>query len=410
MKGYTHRRCHGFRCLVRDDLAQRFSDAALHGLCRELFAKDCAAEVVKRGTYKTLLKKSVIDTSCIVKKYRIPGLVRKLKSLVRPTRPRQEFAAACFISSRGIPTAAPLLLAEHLRLGLVREGLVVMPFIAGAQELRDFLFYGKAPDRERKNVLSRFGALTAKIFGSGIFQYDYALNNFLVRREQGAYQCYFIDFEKVLINRTASREQKLDILSRLNRVGREVSVRDRMIFLRGYLAADPGIARSAHDLARELQQQTIATLRSDLERRRLTSIYTHARYDRIQTRGYTGLCKKGYAPDEIVAAVKKLPPGTGFHDVELMHEGSSIRLRLLRAAAGEAAYLWSILSTFIIAGAPLVLPHLLLQDNAGGFLGFETALLEQYRLFLTGNLPARRAIERYFPRETEKLLSHISGW
>lgn len=405
MKGYTHRSYRGLRCIIRDDLAQRFSDAALHGLCQGLFSKDCAGEVIKRGTYKTLLKTVVNDTPCIVKKYRIPGLVRRLKGLVRPSRPRQEFIAACFISGRGISTAAPLLLAEYRRFGLIREGLVVMPFIEGAQELRDFFFYENAPTRERKEVISQFGRLTARIFGSGVFQYDYALNNFLIRREAGACQCYFIDFEKVITDRTASREQKFDILSRLNRVGREVSVRDRMLFLKGYLAVDPEIAKNLHDFALELQQQTILTLRTDLERRRLTSIYTHARYDRIHLGGYSGLCKKGYNPEEIVNKIKNISAGPGFYDAELTREGKSVQVSLLQAAAAEAEYLWAIISTFIIAGAPLELPHILLQDAERGFLCFAPAVLGQYGLFLRGNLPVRKFIEKYFPREAEKLLS-----
>jgi len=89
MKGYAHKRYRGFRCVIRDDLARIFSDAALYELCRELFSDTCKAELIKRGAYKTLLKTTINTTTCIVKKYRIPGLVRTLRGLVIPSRPRQ---------------------------------------------------------------------------------------------------------------------------------------------------------------------------------------------------------------------------------------------------------------------------------------------------------------------------------
>ena len=44
---------------------------------------------------------------------------------------------------QAIPTAAPLMLAEKKSFGMVRESAVVLEFIEGAQELRDFFFYDR---------------------------------------------------------------------------------------------------------------------------------------------------------------------------------------------------------------------------------------------------------------------------
>jgi hypothetical protein len=51
-----------------------------------------------------------------------------------------EFTAANYIVDKGIATPQPLLFAERKKFGAVRESLIAISFLEGAQDLKDFLF------------------------------------------------------------------------------------------------------------------------------------------------------------------------------------------------------------------------------------------------------------------------------
>ena len=60
----------------------------------------------------------------------------------------------------------------------------------------------------------------------------------MVRKEGAKNQIYFIDFERVEIKNRLLPDQKMELLAKLNRVGREVSIKDRLRFLSGYLEVE----------------------------------------------------------------------------------------------------------------------------------------------------------------------------
>lgn len=402
MEDYVFKKYNNFCIWIRESLYATLPDRQWRDLCRSFFTEHRKETVIKEGTYKTIYKSSVQDTPALVKIYRNPGFLRQTKTIFAPSRAKREFQAAAYIQRKGIPTAEPVLMAEKKKWGMVQEGLVVLRFIENAQELRDFLFYEKnIPFAEKRDLIAEFGRLTGRIFQNKIFQYDYALNNFLIRKADGRYQFCFIDFEKVEIEREPSREQKLDILARLNRVGRDVSVRDRLIFVKGYMEADPGIAKDVHSFAGELQKQTVAALKHDLSRCRLTSIYTHARYNRIQQQGFTGLYKKGYTPEDILSIISDIPAGTGHRDVSLRFGASDIPLRAVQFPARKAGKIWSTISALIIAGAPLELPPVLIEEDSRGFILFCLSGFEQFSLFLSSGSSCYNFIKTRLPEEFE---------
>ena len=51
-----------------------------------------------------------------------------------------EFTSANYIVDKGITTPQPLLFAEHEKFGAVRESLIAISFLEGAQDLKDFMF------------------------------------------------------------------------------------------------------------------------------------------------------------------------------------------------------------------------------------------------------------------------------
>lgn len=409
MQGYSYKKYSNVCVWIKESLERNFSDTQLRDLCLRLFSKDNNSAIIKEGAYKKIFTINIHTTPGLVKLYRSPGILRQLKTFFSPSPAMREFQASAYIHNKGIPTAEPLLMAERKKWGCVQEGLVVIRFIEEAQELRDFLFYEKNSGlAEKRKMITGFGRLTGEIFKKRIFQYDYALNNFMIRKAGGLYQLYFIDFEKVEIDREPSREQKLDILARLNRVGREVTARDRISFLRGYIQADP-VSANTHALARELQLETIKALKRDVSRSRLTSIYTHARYDRIKLQGYTGLCKKGYSALDIASKTKSIPAGMPQADISLSPGQSEAVLKVRQFTGKGAEKIWATMSMLIIAGAPLELPHALIEDGVRGFLLFPQAAFKQFKIFTTAESSLRNFIEANFPDEFAQIKALIMG-
>ena len=354
-------------------MAASVPDSQLRDECLALFDQADPGAVLKQGAYKTILSGTVCNTPCVVKRYAAGGLLRNLKAAFGFSRAAREFRSAAAVSRRGIPTAAPLLLAERRR-GILCEGLVALPFLSGARELRE-VFFQKAglSARERAGIAFDFGRLTARIFRCGIYQGDYSLNNFMVRREGAAYRIYFIDFERVVLKKKLAAAEKIELLAKLNRVGREVCRTDRLRFLAGYLEESPEAAPGVRQLAGAVGEMTIRVLKRDVRRGRLTSLYTHGAYNRIALHGYSGLCRRGYDPAEVAARVRGIGPETPAAAVSLHCGEREQALRAVQFEGRRASHAWAALSTLIIAGLAAGLPPVLIEDGRRGFIIMDPA-------------------------------------
>lgn len=406
---FIQKKFKGLRVLIRRDSAEACPVEELDAFCRSLFDEPPAGRLIKRGSYKTIYRSGFGATACIIKTYKTKGLLSALKSAASASRARQEFTAAARIHGQGILTAAPLILAEKNTLGMVRESAVVLEYIEGAQELRDFFFYDRSiPPAERRQVAEQFGRLTAAIFQKGVFQYDFALNNFLIRRDADGFGLYFIDFERVRLTSSVSRAQKIDVLARLGRAGAEISLKDRLRFLRGYLAQEPDFAPGLHELASEMIAATVAAIRHDRARGRATSIYTHARYDRIQHGDRTGLCKKGTDQQVLLSAVSALSGREPVGQLIIRHEGKALVMRAVYLEPQEAPAAWAALTALIIAGLPIGLPHALVCSEITGCLLLEPSMRPACERFFSDGSRSARFITRHFPAEVELLKSLLA--
>lgn len=404
VQGYTLKKYNNIKLLIRDSLIPECSDKQWKAVCLGLFSDKERQDIQKEGAYKTVLKTTVNETLCIVKKYRNNGFIRKIKSPFCTSKAMVEFRAAVYIHNKGIPTAPPLFMAEKRRFGFVAESLVALPFLSGAQELKDVFFNFKAYSLfEKRKILENFGRLTGKIFQQGVFQNDYSLNNFMTRREQKKQQIYFIDFERVKIKPAISESDKLFLLAKLNRIGREVGLPERMCFLQAYLNVDPGFAENVKDLALKIQEKTVAVLKRDLKRGRLTSIYTHGNYERIKLRGYKGFYKKGYDPEEIIRQSKDIPDDSVRAKVSLNFIESGVVLQAVQFKGHDLEKIWSAISTLIIAGLPAKLPHIMLIKDNCGFIMFTPSNYDKLRLLVSSQTQLPDFIKNNFPEEIEKL-------
>ncbi len=346
------------------------ADAAWHRICRSLFNDGDGVTVLKKGRYKTIMISRMPDgESCIAKKYTEKGMLRKLKATLRGSRAQREFAAAQYVRSAGIPTPAPLFVAEKTAAGLVTESIVGFCYIESALELKDLFFEQDMQPQQRWALAESFGRLTADIVKSGIFQSDYSLNNFIGLPSKEGIQLFFIDFERVCTGGRVPLEDRLLLMAKLNRVGRQVCGTDRLRFLRGYRSVDPEIGDSIRRSARAVQEKYIELLRRDLQRGRMTSLYTHAQYERISQRGYKGLCRKGFDCSGLLNRLSSLQEQTAGGLLAFGTCGEKAADTFcITCTADRARALWTIISTCVIAGAPCGLPRAVVDDGFRGWL------------------------------------------
>jgi len=376
--GYTSKKYPGLRLVVRDDLGSLYSEREWQDFCASLFQKIPPGQLCKQTSTKDIFTlpfpQQEPGVTCLVKKYKSRGFAGILKNAICGSRALHEFRIACAINGRGIPAAAPLLAAERVQGGFVRESLLALPFLSAACELKDFFLDPQNACRractaaERRSIVSSFGKLTAAIFQSGVYQNDYSLNNFLIRKEGCGHRIYFIDCERAAIIAHIPDQKKTELIAKLNRAGHEVSVRDRLRFLRGYLEID----NRAHDLlppyARELQTATLAMLQRDLRRGRLTSIYTSGVYEKFRMPAFRGMYKSGYRLEEILNRLAPLACEERPTALTMNCGADERNLIVVRMARGNAERTWAAINALKLSGLPLEMPHIYAEGDTSGFL------------------------------------------
>ena len=376
--GYTYKQFPHVRLLVKDDLISLYSDSAWQDFCMSLFYRKDGEQPRKQTTYKSIFTlrfpQDEAGTHCVVKKYTGGGLIKTAKDIFRHSKAFHEFQAAIAIAGKDIPTPAPLLFAELISYGRVSESLLITQFIADAYELKDFVINrqdAKLPSyfmTDRWKTVEAFGKLTAKIFNKGIYQDDYALNNFMLKKDEGGTKIYFIDFERVARKDQLAEQEKTKLLTKLNRVGCEATVKDRLRFLRSYLREEAGDAKNLHHYARELQRATLVLLKRDLERDRVTSVYTSEEYKKFKIDGCRGICHKRYNEEEILNQVRNIPRHENQAAISLNCGTETQTLKLVRFKDDGAKKMWAVISALKLTGLPIDMPQGFVENGSHGFL------------------------------------------
>jgi tRNA A-37 threonylcarbamoyl transferase component Bud32 len=411
--GYTYKQFPDVRLLIRDDLISLYSDSAWQDFSQGLFQGTGAEQLRKKTTYKSIFTlrfpPDVAGTPCVVKKYTSGSFIKTAKDIFRPSKAFHEFQTAISISEKDIPTPAPLLVAELISYGKISGSLLITQFISGAYELKDFLMNRQGeitPEqliRKRRETVEALGRLTAKTFNCGIYQDDYALNNFILKQGGGGTEIYFIDFERVEIKDRLSEEEKTKLLTKLNRVGCEVTIKDRLRFLRSYLKEDTGAHKDLKQYARELQRTTLAMLKRDLQRGRLTSVYTAETYKKFKTKGCRGICHKGYKEEDILNQVRNIPHHQNQAAISLNCGTESHTLKLVRFKDDGAEKMWAAINGLKLAGLPIDMPQGFIESRCDGFLLVEIPESGEFPTFesvcKSAGFRAMRVFEAHFPEQ-----------
>jgi hypothetical protein len=170
------------------------------------------------------------------------GLAAGLRRAFRPSKARHEVQVAEQVAARGIPSVTPLAAGERRSGARLRSCYLLIPILEDVVDLRRLWSEEKLPPAERHALVTAFGALTRQIHDAGVFQDDFAPNNFLVRRGLPP-RLFMIDFERARLCAGNDVAARRFMLAKIDRELAGAPAGDRMRFLRAYCAGDRVDAR-----------------------------------------------------------------------------------------------------------------------------------------------------------------------
>ena len=192
-----------------------------------------------------------------------------------------------------------------------------------------------------------------------------------------------IDCERIHVRQQISRRQRLRLLAKLNRAGAEISLADRLRFMRAYLAIDP-LFPTLTDGARAVQKRTAALLRADVERGRQTSIYTQKNYVRIRKKDWAGFL---HTTIDLQQTITDLAAGR-----------EPAPLQSIRMPANTAQRAWATINVLATAGLRAPLPAGFLVHDRNGWLLWHAADRARMARELTDGSTHMRSIAHSLPR------------
>ena len=167
------------------------------------------------------------------------------------------------VAERGIPTVVPLAAGEKRSGGRLRTCYLLIPVLEGVLDLRQLWLGEKLAPRERRALVTGFGALTRQIHDAGVFQDDFAPNNFLVRRGLRP-ELFMIDFERARFRTGNDETARRFMLAKIDRELAGAPVGDRMRFLWAYCDGDRAATRQwwhrVEDFAPKLARRDFARM------------------------------------------------------------------------------------------------------------------------------------------------------
>jgi tRNA A-37 threonylcarbamoyl transferase component Bud32 len=328
----------GFRWSVLPDLQARLLNE--QGLRLADWLRSGQARVVKQGPHRIVYRVELPGLRFYVKHNLIHDQRAWFRQLVRPSKARLEFDRVRAAAQRGIPTIAPLALAEQeTRVGS-GESVLITQSIEDCRPLHFFLaavlptFAEPRASRLRQRLAVELGRLVARIHEAGILHHDLHAGNMLVRVGQGdAIELFVVDLLAVKIGPPLEWNESRANLVMINcwftfRVNRA----DRLRFWKAYFEArklgvwqrgQHGAKHYTHGL-REIEELSWQRNLRFWKRRDKRCLYNGRYYRRVKGPGVAG-----YAVSEIEA--EDLAPLLQDPDAPFRQSG----VRLLKESASS---------------------------------------------------------------------------
>lgn len=255
----------------------------------------------------------------LVKIYNYPRLLQKIKQCFKHTRGFHEFNTTYLAAMRGIPVEVPVACGERKYL-FTKESYLIIRKIRHSQSIREY-FRHTTPQKERRDVLKKFGSLAKKMHEAGIQQDAFSLDNFLVYAENGGIKIIVIDFEMVSVH-TRSLPEKLCLwyLAKLNREKGGFTHAERIRFLLSYTGNDLIRCKTA---ARRIESVTVQIQKKNARKVSRLCVCENKKFGVFKSTQFRGFYRKDYSR-EILEKALHLIEETMQDDVSVNH------LRVLR--------------------------------------------------------------------------------
>ncbi|MCP9201086.1 Kdo domain containing protein [Gramella sp. GC03-9] len=153
------------------------------------------------------------DRDINVKAFRIPNLVNKFAyRFIRKSKAQRSFEYANKLLKRGINTPFPIAYVEHKTNFAFLESYYISEHLEVDLTYRDLVKNNNLPDYER--ILREFTAFTFELHEKEIEFLDHSPGNTLIRKENGKYQFFLVDLNRMNF-KALSFEERMKNFSRL---------------------------------------------------------------------------------------------------------------------------------------------------------------------------------------------------
>ncbi|MDP3939440.1 MAG: lipopolysaccharide kinase InaA family protein [Deltaproteobacteria bacterium] len=285
-----------------------------------------------------------------------PGLLRAL----RPSKSRRELNLSAAALARGLPVPMPLAAGERRRMGRLLACCLLVPMVRDVTDLRRLWFDERpSPDRRRR-LATALGRFSRRVHDAGLFQDDFAPNNFLVL--PGAEpEFLLVDFERARLARRLGAGMRRWMLSKLSRHMDDATASERMRFLKAYAGGD---RREARRWWREIREFAPRLALRDHRRMRRNSTAEGRNYARHAEAGSRGFTRRrgarGALPSPPRSGSTPAPRVRSCEDFWCIEYG-----RMGRRRGNE---IWARANTLWASGRLIPEPVAWMQSEAGGVL------------------------------------------
>ena len=166
----------------------------------------------KRNTIKLF---ELGDKTINIKSFKVPHLVNRIVyKYFRKSKARRSYEYATFLLENGIGTPQPIAFFEHSNWIGLKDSYYVSEHLNVDLTYRELITIPDYPDHE--NILRQFTRFTFGLHEKGIEFLDHSPGNTLIKKgEEGQYQFYLVDLNRMNFHASMHFEQRMKNLSRL---------------------------------------------------------------------------------------------------------------------------------------------------------------------------------------------------
>ena len=360
------------------------------GIDFENLAHSEGVETLKDSRIKTLALARIDPTDgsreFLIKYYKCSGIASPIRYILRRSKAERELFLSRKFSAMGIPTILPIAIGVNRKFRILAGSYVIHEKIRNAADLETFFTERKISSPSfRKKIIEEYGRLARRIHDCGIVQSDFDPNNILIERfDDDNYRLYFIDYERVRHFRRISRKKRAWSLAKMNRFSKDVTVVERMRFLKAYVGDRPFKDADFRTFAREILAAGQRVMKRDIRRAARNSLKVSSRIGRLSHRGIRCYFRKHYLKekkysgpdiraiiDEIFKfdfGIKDTPRGGRSLDLEINGAQSRFLVFTFHAERGplirnRARDVWRALNSLLKIDLPALFPVALIEGK-----------------------------------------------